>query len=306
MSNNKSRFDLPIEVRPGRKVYDKPPFSILIPSWNNLPMLQLCIASIEKNSRYRHQIVVHVNEGADGTAAWVAEAGFDHTFSRGNAGVCYALNAARGLAVADYLVYINDDMYVCPGWDETLLEEIGRQPDEKFYLSSTAIEPRDVGKKIAIAPYDFGPSPEGFDEAGLLKHYAEPSFEDWCGSSWPPAVVHRAIWDAVGGYSVEFSPGMYSDPDFSMKLWRAGVRRFKGVAASRVYHFLESSTKHLKGKTTNDASRLFLRKWGITSRAFYRFYLRMGEPYRELTPPRLTAKYIWKMTLCKLKKTFMR
>ena len=35
--------------------------SILIPSFNNLEYLKLCINSINKNSKYKHQIIVHVN-----------------------------------------------------------------------------------------------------------------------------------------------------------------------------------------------------------------------------------------------------
>ena len=42
-------------------------FSILIPTYNNLNYLKLCIESIEKNSKYDHQIIIHVNEGSDGT-----------------------------------------------------------------------------------------------------------------------------------------------------------------------------------------------------------------------------------------------
>ena len=42
-------------------------FSILIPSFNNLNYLKTCIESIKKNSHYNHQIIVHVNEGSDGT-----------------------------------------------------------------------------------------------------------------------------------------------------------------------------------------------------------------------------------------------
>lgn len=42
-------------------------FSILIPTWNNLDLLQLCIESIKKNSAFSHQIIVHINEGIDGT-----------------------------------------------------------------------------------------------------------------------------------------------------------------------------------------------------------------------------------------------
>ena len=42
-------------------------FSILIPTYNNLEYLKLCIDSIKKNSNFKHQIIVHVNVGRDGT-----------------------------------------------------------------------------------------------------------------------------------------------------------------------------------------------------------------------------------------------
>ena len=48
-------------------------FSILIPSYNNLEYLKLCINSILKNSKYNHQIIIHVNEGSDGTLEYVKE-----------------------------------------------------------------------------------------------------------------------------------------------------------------------------------------------------------------------------------------
>ena len=38
---------------------EKPVFSILIPSWNNLACLKLCVESIRKNSFFHHQIIVH-------------------------------------------------------------------------------------------------------------------------------------------------------------------------------------------------------------------------------------------------------
>jgi glycosyltransferase involved in cell wall biosynthesis len=287
------------------KTLTVPVFSILIPTWNNLSFLQLCIESIRKNSKYAHQLIVHINEGIDGTVQWIKEQGIDYTYSKENAGVCHALNEAYKLAVSDYILYINDDMYVCPDWDEALWNEIKAQSDEKFYLSATAIEPVDVNKKIAIAPHFYGLDPENFEEERLLLQYKSFSFSDWCGSSWPPSVVHRKMWDAVGGYSIEFSPGFYSDPDFSMKLWQAGVRRFKGVSESRVYHFLESSTKRLNSAVIKKGNHLFLEKWGITARAFYHYYLRMGEPYRELTMPANKPDFLWKKFLCKIKRLFI-
>jgi len=42
-------------------------FSIVIPSWNNLDFLKTCINSLRKNSGYSHQIIIHLNEGIDGS-----------------------------------------------------------------------------------------------------------------------------------------------------------------------------------------------------------------------------------------------
>ena len=47
-------------------------FSILIPTWNNLPYLKLCVESLRKHSDIQHQLIVMVNEGSDGTLDWVA------------------------------------------------------------------------------------------------------------------------------------------------------------------------------------------------------------------------------------------
>lgn len=251
-------------------------FSILIPSWNNLSFLKLCIASIEKNSAYKHEILIHVNDGSDGTLEWVRQKGYKHTHSEENIGVCYALNGLRPLATTDYIMFMNDDMYVCPGWDTALVEEIKRIGHKMFFLSSTLIQPRPFFCKSVIAPANYGETVENFDEERLLREYATLPHGDWMGATWPPNVVHKDVWDLVGGYSIEFSPGMYSDPDFSAKLWMAGVRLFKGVDRSRVYHFEARSTHRI---VKNDGSLQFLRKWGITSGSFIRDILHRGEPF---------------------------
>jgi GT2 family glycosyltransferase len=267
-------------------------FSIIIPTWNNLPMLKLCINSILKNSRFAHQIILHINEGIDGSREWAKENKLSHTYSSINVGVCLAVNSAALLAVTDYIVYLNDDMYVCPDWDYHLLKVVEKQPDNKFFLSATSIEPRDAHKKVAIAPYNFGTSPETFKEDELLQQYAQFPMDDWSGASWPPNLLHRSLWEEVGGYSLEFFPGFYSDPDFSMKLWQAGVRRFIGVSESRVYHFLEASTTKVRQETVAVRRKLFLKKWGITARVFYRYYLRMGKKNPQpLKPPGSIAFY---------------
>jgi glycosyltransferase involved in cell wall biosynthesis len=250
-------------------------FSILIPSWNNLQYLQLCIESIKKNSCYRHQIVVHVNEGIDGSLEWVKlQEGLDYSFSATNIGVCYALNTAATLAVTDYILYLNDDMYVCPNWDKDLYDEIKTIGHNNFFISGTSIEA--YPQSACSIKGDFGKDIESFQEEKLLAEYDKLPMQDWQGATWPPNVVHKDVWDTVGGYSIEFSPGMYSDPDFSMKLWKMGIRLFKGISKSRVYHFGSTSVKRVK---KNNGYYTFINKWGLTSGTFSRYYLKRGKLY---------------------------
>ena len=272
-------------------------FSLIIPSWNNLPYLQLCIKSIRQNSHFSHQIIVVINEGTDGTIEWIQnEPDIDYVFSAKNLGICYGLNACRSLIKTGYIVYINDDMYLLPEWDNAFLDEIKSLSHSEFMLSSTMIEPHDTKNSCAIVG-DYGDSLEVFKEKELLLTYMNFQKADWSGSTWPPLLIPVNLWDLVGGMSAEFSPGMYSDPDLSMKLWRAGVRYFKGISASRVYHFGSKSTKRVK---KNKGKNTFLQKYGMTSRSFVQNYLRRGEDFIGPLPEpniTMTEKIINKMKL---------
>ncbi len=259
-------------------------FSILIPSWNNLDFLKLCIDSIQKNSRYKHQIIVHVNEGIDGSLNWIKNQKIDFSYSKENIGICFALNVASSLVTTPYIVYFNDDMYACPDWDYYLYEEIKAQKTEFFFLSSTLIEPSYSQNLCTISPYNFGDNPQNFQEKELLSKFKFFKKNDWNGATWPPNLVPKKLWDMVGGYSIEFSPGMYSDPDFSMKLWRLGVRNFKGVGNSRIYHFMSKSTKKINNKSLNNGRAIFLNKWGISSNIFTSYYLKRGQVWSGSLP----------------------
>lgn len=251
-------------------------FSILIPSWNNVEMLKICIDSIINNSLYKHQIIVHLNDGSDGSLDYVKKLGIDYTHSLENVGVCYAMNAMAKLVKTDYILYLNDDMYVCPKWDYYLLEKVKEREDNLFYFSGTMIEPVLSRNKCVLAPHDFGFDKKSFKEEQLLGFCNIAYKDDWFGASWPPSLVHKELWDKVGGYSVEFSPGMGSDPDFSMKLWDAGVRDFRGIGKSLVYHFQSKSTGRVQ---RNNGRKDFAKKWGFTISYLMKKVLRLGNVY---------------------------
>jgi GT2 family glycosyltransferase len=255
-------------------------YAVIIPTWNNLSCLRLCVESLRRHSAQPHELVVHVSEGTDGTLDWVRAQGIAHTWSPGNAGVSLALNAAAALARADLLLYLNDDMVALPGWDARLLAAAAEMGATPCMLSATCIEPGGSAP-AALAPHDFGSGPEGFREADLLAALPGLVRPDWSGASWPPMLVSRALWDRVGGFSTEFFPGHTSDQDFAMKLWRLGVRHFRGVGDSRVYHFRHRTTSRVPG---SDNRRRFAVKWGLPASWFYWKALRQGQPYAGALP----------------------
>lgn len=275
-------------------------FTIIIPTWNNLALLQLCVRSIRQNSAFPHQIIVHVNDGSDGSLAWVREQGITHTASPENIGICLAVNEAAMHATQDYILYLNDDMYCCPGWDTALVNRLQQLGTDLFMLSGTMIEPRDTGNPCVVVR-NYGTEAHAFDEAGLLKELPQLRKPDWYGATWPPTLVSRRWWFKVGGYSSEFSPGMSSDNDFSMKLWHAGCRVFLGVGDSFVYHFQCKSTGKVK---KNNGGRQFLMKWGMRQSVFDRYYLRRGQAAQglKLGEPEDTRELRWQMLRSRIKR----
>lgn len=266
-------------------------YSILIPSWNNLPYLKLCVESLREHSETDHEIILHLNEGSDGSRAWAESEGLAFTFSEENVGICRALNQASQRANTDFIAYFNDDMYALPGWDSALSKVIQSLNHQEWFLSATMIEPTATRNPCVIAPQNYGSGPEDFRKSDLLRNFSKFPKQNWCGANWPPNVVPRSLWDKVGGYSEEFSPGMSSDPDFTRKLWGAGVRHLQGVANSRVYHFQSRST----GKVIrNDGRRQFLEKWRITQSTFTHCYLQLGNPWKgPLKEPGLSPKFVF-------------
>jgi glycosyltransferase involved in cell wall biosynthesis len=263
-------------------------FSIVIPTWNNLDYLKLLVESIHKHSAYSHQILIHVNDGSDGTLEWVRQQGLAHTASTENIGICFAVNRAAATANQPYLVYMNDDMVVLPNWDSELVRYIKQiegdgntatksatgEKLQRYMLSATMVEPRATGNRCVVVA-DWGRTAESFDEAKAIAQAPSMARDNWLGSTWPPTLVPTWMWHEVGGYSTEFSPGMSSDNDFSMKLYHAGCRIFLGVGTSLVYHFACVSTGRIK---KNDGRKQFLRKWSLTQRDFDRHVLQRGEP----------------------------
>ena len=275
--------------------------SIIIPTFNNLDYLKFFLRSLKVNSEFDHEIILHINDGSDGTLKYALENNMKHTHSKSNIGLCSSMNKAYSLTTTDHILYAHDDMYFCKNWDIFLINEINKQNNNQYYLSGT-----NVSTRHGLINFDCGSTYLDFDEKKFHNFCLQDETPDLQSSHWAPHLIHKELWDKIGGFSEEFNPGDGSDPDFCMKLWKQNVRIFKGVSKFKVYHFNSLTTRNDK-IVLNNGTRTFLSKYGFNPKFFRKYYLRGNNsviPFKgRLNNPKKNFSMLLDLSINKIKYT---
>ena len=273
--------------------------SIITPTYNNLSYLKYFLLSLKKNSAFEHEIILHINEGSDGTLNYAINNNIKYTYSNTNIGLCSSMNRAYSLTTTNHILYAHDDMFFCKNWDTFLINEIKKYDHNLYYLTGT-----NVSTRHGLINFDCGSVLANFNEKKFNLFCQNDDTADLQGSHWAPHLIHREIWDKIGGFSEEFNPGDGSDPDFCMKLWLANVRIFKGISKFKVYHFNSITTRNNK-ITLNNGTKQFLLKYGFNPRFFRKYYLKGNNtiiPFiGELTVPKITFFMLMDLIINKFK-----
>ncbi len=275
--------------------------SIIIPTFNNINYLKFFLNSLNKNSLYKHEIILHINDGSDGTLKFAIENNIKYSHSENNIGLCSSMNKAYLLSTTNYILYAHDDMYFCKNWDIFLTDEINKQKNNQYYLSGT-----NVSTRHGLINFDCGSTYLDFDEKKFHNFCSQDQTPNLQSSHWAPHLIHKDLWDKIGGFSEEFNPGDGSDPDFCMKLWKQNVRIFKGVSKFKVYHFNSITTRNDK-IILNNGTKTFLFKYGFNPKFFRKHYLKGNNsviPFKgRLNNPKKNFSMLVDLTINKIKYT---
>ena len=258
--------------------------------------LKSTIDSLKKNTSLKYEIIVHVNDGSDGTIEYLKKKIF--CLAGQKITLVYAPLLIKLLNYQNMNIqFILYDCYFCPSWDKVLINEINVLNHNKFIFH--ALQQNIIWPHIK---FDCGKDLKSFNEKKFLENYKGINFYDHQGTHWSPLCVHIDLWNKVGGFSEEFNPGIGSDPDFNMKLWEQGVRIFKGINDFKVYHFASLTTRKNTKVIQNRGDNTFLKKWGFTIKFFKRFYMRTNEKYDgPLNEPSRNILFYFNLIICKIK-----
>ena len=213
--------------------------SILIPTWNGLPLLQAHLPALLEADGVRDAELIIADDGStDGTADWVRlhvpqarVVRLEH-----NGGFSAICNAALAEAHCEFVLLLNNDVRVTPGFLPPLVEALAADPDA-FAVNGRILlsDGRDEGQKAARLHH------------GLFYIDSVPGADTPAPALYATggaALYRRRRVMALGGFDPLFSPAYWEDVDLSFRAWRRGWTVWH-QPASVVYHQHEATTGRL-------------------------------------------------------------
>jgi GT2 family glycosyltransferase len=113
-----------------------PLFSVVILNWNGRHLLEECLPAIRSQTFRDFEMIVVDNGSTDGSVDWVKER-WAETVSTvalsSNLGFAGGNNAGIRLARGRYVILLNNDTAVDPGWLAALADAVRRHPDAGMF-----------------------------------------------------------------------------------------------------------------------------------------------------------------------------
>ncbi len=98
--------------------------SIITAVHNQLAMNKLFMESLKKYSSYPFELIIIDNASTDGSGDYFASQGAKVIYNKQNFSYPYTQNQGIKIATGNVFAFLNNDLIVCPNWDQLLLETI--------------------------------------------------------------------------------------------------------------------------------------------------------------------------------------
>jgi len=224
----------------GDRSTNLPLTSVIIPHWNAVQHLPICLRSL-RNQTYPHvETIVADNGSTDGSLElleseypWVRVVALGE--NRGFAGACNAgIRAARG----EIIVLLNNDTEADPRWLEEIVAAFQRHPEAGIVASRMLLFDRRDTFHTAGDFYrvDGRPGNRGVWQKDVGQYEREEYVFSACGGS---GAYRKAMLEQVGLLDEDF---FFSCEDVDLA-WRAQLAGYRCVYAPRavVYHKLSAT-----------------------------------------------------------------
>ncbi len=241
-----------------------PRASVIVPVYNQLHYTLACLRALSDcGDATAFEVIVVDDASSDATARVLPGIpGLRYHRNPVNLGFIGACNAGAELATGEFLVFLNNDTTVSPGWLDALLATFASHPDTGLAGSKLVYPDGRLQEAGGIVFADGS----GWNY-GRFEDPSHPRFNfvrevDYC--SGASIALRRDLFLQLGGFDSHYAPAYYEDTDLAMRIRAAGPKVRYQPASMVVHHEGISSGTDLRTgvkayQVSNHAK--FLQRW---------------------------------------------
>lgn len=226
-------------------VRKKPLVSIVIPVYNKFPLTVQCLASLHENvsSEISYEVIVVDNNSTDASKNLSRVKGLVYIRNQENLGFVGGCNRGVEAAKGQYIVFLNNDASVEPGWLENLVSTIESYPNAGLVGSKILYPDGRLQEAGGIIYKDGTGCNYGKNDHPDRYQYNFVREVDYC--SGASIIIKKDLFDEFGGFDELYAPAYYEDTDLAFKVREKGLK---------VIYQPESVIYHIEGATAGTST----------------------------------------------------
>lgn len=210
--------------------------SIVIPVHGKLDYTLACLRSLVETQLPDDVEVIVVDDASPDDTGTVlpAVAGLRYHRNATNLGFVGSCNAGAAMARGTYVVFLNNDTTLTPGWLDALLRTFETHPDTGLAGAQLVYPDGRLQESGGIVFSDGSGWNFGRFEDPRHPAYTFVREADYC--SGAAIALPRALFERLGGFDARYAPAYYEDTDLAMKVREAGLKVRVQPASVVVHH----------------------------------------------------------------------
>jgi GT2 family glycosyltransferase len=243
-----------------------PSTSIVIPCHDGLSHTKACLTTLVETlpSDFAGEIIFVDDASSDGTQAFLARAARDDARIRlirhdSNRGFVRACNRGARAAKGEYVLFLNNDTVLLPGWLQPILRTFRDFPDAGAVGGRLLFEDGRLQEAGGLVFSDGSAAKLGYydedPDAPLYGYVREVDYVSGALLATP-----REFFREVGGFDRRYRFGYYEDDDYCFAVRAAG---------RRVYYQPESTVVHVEGVSAGTDLTVGLKAFQVRNQSVF-------------------------------------
>jgi O-antigen biosynthesis protein len=232
--------------------YDQPKVSIIIPAYDGWQMNYKCLRSIFRNTQGVSYEVIFADDGASDETTNIKDyiKNIVAIRNENNLGFLKNCNHAASFAKGEYILFLNNDTEVTPGWLYSLTDLMDKDPKVGIVGSKLVYPNGRLQEAGGIIWQDNTAWNYGHKQNPDAPEFNYVKEVDYI--SGASIMIRKSAWEKLGGFDDIYSPAYCEDADLAFEVRKLGLKVVYQPLSVVIHHegFSHGTDNHPKAGIT--------------------------------------------------------